>query len=114
MRPAERVRLVKGVQLSLIHIFGRVCTAIRRVPPSPSVSRNAASVDERFAALASRFTLSEREVEVARLLCMGRTKRYIAETLFLSEDTVRWHSKQLYRKLDVHSKQELIDLVGLE
>ena len=98
----------------LLSSFGRVCTAIRRVPPSPSVSRNAASVDERFAALASRFTLSEREVEVARLLCMGRTKRYIAETLFLSEDTVRWHSKQLYRKLDVHSKQELIDLVGLE
>ena len=106
--------VIASLLVLLLSSFGRVCTAIRRVPPAPFVARNAANIDERFVALASRFALSEREVEVARLLCMGRTKRYIAETLFLSEDTVRWHSKQLYRKLDVHSKQELIDLVGLE
>ncbi|WP_294379871.1 LuxR C-terminal-related transcriptional regulator [uncultured Senegalimassilia sp.] len=41
----------------------------------------------------------------------GRTKSYIAETLYLTENTVRSHAKRLYTKLDVHSKQELMDLV---
>ena len=44
-------------------------------------------------------------------LCQGRTRAYIAETLYLSENTVRGHVKRIYTKLDVHSKQELIDLV---
>ena len=35
----------------------------------------------------------------------------IAETLFVSENTVRTHSKRIYAKLDVHKKQQLRDLV---
>ena len=34
-----------------------------------------------------------------------------AEELVISENTVRMHSKRIYAKLDVHKKQELIDLV---
>ena len=55
--------------------------------------------------------LRPRELEVMKLLCKGRTKSYIAETLYLTENTVRSHAKHLYTKLDVHSKQELMDLV---
>ena len=47
------------------------------------------------------------------LLCQGRSKSYIAESLFISENTVRSHSKNIYRKLGVHSKQELLDLVSV-
>lgn len=36
---------------------------------------------------------------------------HIAELLFVSENTVRTHSKRIYVKLDVHKRQELIDLV---
>ena len=103
------------VLLLLLNSFSRIAAVIRRTPPPTAVAAlHDSSPDERFASVAARFALSEREVEVMRLLCRGRTKRYIAETLYLSEDTVRWHAKQLYRKLDVHSKQELIDLVGIE
>ena len=41
----------------------------------------------------------------------GRTKSYIAETLYLTENTVRSHAKHLYTKLDVHNKQEFMDRV---
>lgn len=102
------------VLLLLLNSFSRITAVIRRMPPAVNVAPHDCSLDERFAAVAARYQLSERETEVMRLLCRGRTKRYIAETLYLSEDTVRWHSKQLYRKLEVHSKQELIDLVGIE
>ncbi|MEG0017021.1 MAG: helix-turn-helix transcriptional regulator, partial [Gordonibacter sp.] len=45
------------------------------------------------------------------LLAKGRDVPSIAKQLFISENTVRSHSKNVYRKLDVHSKQELLDLL---
>ena len=44
-------------------------------------------------------------------LCKGRTKAYIAEALYLTENTVKTHSKRIYAKLGIHSKRELLDLV---
>ena len=35
----------------------------------------------------------------------------IAEELVISENTVRMHSKRIYAKLDIHKKQELLDLI---
>lgn len=55
--------------------------------------------------------LSERQMEVMFLVCRGFTKSVIAKELYVSESTVRWHVKQLYNKLGIHNKQELIDLV---
>ncbi len=62
-------------------------------------------------AVGKQSELTERETEVMYLICMGRSKGYIAETLSISENTVRSHSRHLYSKLGVHSKQELLDLV---
>jgi two-component system, NarL family, response regulator LiaR len=55
-----------------------------------------------------RSPLTTREWEVLDLLCMGKDTREIAETLVLSEETIYTHSKNLLRKLDVHSRQEAI------
>jgi DNA-binding NarL/FixJ family response regulator len=49
---------------------------------------------------------------VLRLLCVGRSRPYIAETLFLSENTVRSHVKHIYQKMQVHTRQELLDMVN--
>ena len=46
-----------------------------------------------------------------RLLAQGRSQPYIRETLFLSKNTVSTHIRHIYRKLDIHSKEELIDLL---
>lgn len=58
-----------------------------------------------------RRELSERQVEIMLLICRGYTKPAIAQELYISESTVRWHAKQLYAKLGIHSKRELLDLV---
>ena len=55
--------------------------------------------------------LSARELEVLVLVCRGRSAPYIAETLYLSENTVKTYRKRIYQKLGVHDKQELIDLM---
>lgn len=68
-------------------------------------------IDERCRAVGGRCGLSPREIEIMQYLCKGRSRPYIAETLYLSENTVRTHSRRIYGKLDVHNKQELLDLV---
>ena len=54
--------------------------------------------------------LSAREIEVAGLLLKGNTIAAISKKLYISENTTRGHMKRLYRKLNVHSRQELIDI----
>lgn len=53
--------------------------------------------------------LTEREAEVAELLAAGNSQKRIAEDLQVSIGTVQSHVKNIYRKLDVHSRQEFID-----
>ncbi|MEG0323048.1 MAG: LuxR C-terminal-related transcriptional regulator, partial [Raoultibacter sp.] len=65
----------------------------------------------RCAALSEELHLTPREHEILELLARGRSKAYIADAFFISENTVRGHVKRLYVKLDVHSKQELVDKV---
>ena len=59
----------------------------------------------------ARYKLSARESEVFYYLAQGHTRASIAKKLFVSENTVREHVKSIYKKLLIHSKQQLIDLV---
>lgn len=70
------------------------------------------ALERRCKNLGAAHGLSKREVEILEFLCKGRSRPYIAETLYLSENTVRTHSKHIYQKLDVHTRQELLDLVS--
>ena len=54
--------------------------------------------------------LTAREIDVALLIAHGRSKTFIANELFISENTVRTHSKNVYAKLGIHSREELISL----
>ncbi len=53
--------------------------------------------------------LTPRECEILEFVAQGYTMRAISEKLVISLDTVRTHCRTIYRKLDVHSKQEIID-----
>ena len=75
------------------------------VEPSPRPFRQA--IDE----LAEGHGLSRRETEVFELLAKGRDTSYIQNELCISAGTVSSHRDRIYKKLGVHSKQELIDLV---
>ena len=52
--------------------------------------------------------LTPREHEVLEQLCEGKSYKMIADALFISEDTVRHHLKNIYRKLQVNSKSEAV------
>ena len=63
------------------------------------------------AAVAEKHRLTARETEVFKLLARGRTSPVIQEKLVLSHNTVKTHVRHIYAKLDVHSQQELINMV---
>jgi len=52
--------------------------------------------------------LSEQETEVLGMLCQGKKNADIAGELFLSENTVKYHLKKIYQKLQVGSRSEAI------
>jgi len=60
------------------------------------------------AALSSEAGLSSREAEVLVELARGRTLSSIAATFVVSENTIKAHTKSIYRKLDVHTREELL------
>ncbi|UCE42155.1 MAG: hypothetical protein JSV17_04065 [Candidatus Aminicenantes bacterium] len=53
-------------------------------------------------------SLSEREIEVLKLIASGLTNQEIAEKLFISINTVRTHTKNINSKLNVHSRTQAI------
>ncbi len=67
---------------------------------------------ERIARLAETYGLSPRECEVTALLAQGYSQPYIRDQLVLSKSTVATHVRHIYAKLDIHTRQELIDLVN--
>jgi len=61
--------------------------------------------------LTDEYALSRREAEVLALLVRGRTRKSISEQLDVSEETVKSHTSNIYNKLLIHSRTELLDLV---
>lgn len=78
-------------------------------PHSPGEFRDRFS--KQMAMVRDHYGLSARETEVAELIARGNSVARIAEILVVSENTIRTHSKRIYTKLDIHKRQELIELV---
>lgn len=73
--------------------------------------KEAISIRKRCNVLADRYGLSPRETEILAYLGRGRGSTYISEELFISVHTVKTHTKHIHEKLDVHSREELINLI---
>jgi DNA-binding NarL/FixJ family response regulator len=53
--------------------------------------------------------LTGRETEVLNLLSRGKSYKMIADEIYIDKETVRTHIKNIYRKLEVHSKADAIE-----
>ena len=94
---------------------GRLIEAIREAlsggaPMSPEIARQVVEMFQRVAPPppASPHRLSPRELDVLRLLADGHVYKTAAAALNLSLDTVRFHVRNIYEKLHVHSKSEAV------
>lgn len=72
------------------------------------------TLERRCDEVAQRFELSPRETEVLVFLARGRDAAYVAERLTIAKSTVTTHRKSIYRKLGVHTQQQLLSVVDGE
>ena len=77
------------------------------IPPCMTMAADEAAIVR----IQESFGLSKRETDTLRLAARNKSAKEIAESLFVAESTVNSHIKGIYRKCDVHSRQELIALV---
>lgn len=62
--------------------------------------------------VSQEYGLTKRETEVVLLTAQGFSCAYISQKLVVSNSTVRFHQQNAYRKLGVHSRNELIEFVN--
>ena len=92
----------------------RLIEAIRELheggaPMTPEIARRTVTIFRRVAPPAGGpHRLSDREVEVLRLLADGHSYKTAADALDVSVDTIRFHIRHIYDKLHVHSKSEAV------
>ena len=96
-------------EITLVDLFGPVTHPVVDLEAEAPVAKRrfAESIDK----LSEQHGLSKREKEVFRYLAMGYNPNMIAEKLHISWNTVRGHSRNVYAKLGVHTRQDLMELV---
>ncbi|MFZ5637366.1 MAG: response regulator transcription factor [Pseudomonadota bacterium] len=88
-----------GRRLGALDLGGRRYAIYAR--PQPPRSGGAADADP----LAS---LTARELQIVRLVCLGCVNKQIADRLRISEYTVKTYLKQIFCKLNVHSRSAMV------
>ena len=94
-------------ELSLVLKDHEFLVAFTEAMPEASQKEKAEALDK----LALVRQLTVREKEVADLLLQGLTYKDIARGLFISENTVKYHVKNIYSKVNVRNKIELMNLL---
>lgn len=104
-----------GAILFTIYLVGIVIVAtVGRAKDGASpdtVASDPAEADARFAELVELRKLTPRETDIATYLRRGHSYAYIATALTVSENTVRTHVRNIYRKFGVSSREELIESI---
>ena len=77
----------------------------RKASPSKSIQATSSTDSARPELLEP---LSERELEVLRLMADGQSNSEIARTLFVSMGTVKTHLRHIYGKLDAHTRTQAV------
>lgn len=91
----------------LVLIFGFFHIGLPQRAPTTSAS----PLEDKCAHLAKKHDLTEREAAVLVPLAKGHTVKSIAEQFTVSFHTVRSQVRSIYLKLDIHSREELLDML---
>jgi two-component system, NarL family, response regulator LiaR len=81
--------------------------ALRRAVDEP-VAEAIGRTEKRVDSIIDSTGLTEREVAVLQALAQGQSNKDIARSLWLAEQTVKFHLTNIYRKLDVRGRTEAV------
>ena len=71
------------------------------------------SRDSKIEEISRKYCLSSREKEVLEIVCRGKSTREISAELFIAETTVKKHLANIYGKMGIKNKSELIKILNL-
>jgi LuxR family maltose regulon positive regulatory protein len=92
-----------------VHQAEQIATAIHNRFLDTAIAQTRAILDSKPPAVQPLIEpLSQRELEVLRLICMGKSNQEIADELFLALNTVKRHANNLYSKLGVNRRAQAI------
>lgn len=77
-------------------------------PMTPNIARKVIQTFHKPVAMDEDKQLNDRELEILEQLAKGESYAAIAKTVFLSVDGVRYHIRNIYQKLQVHSRSEAV------
>ncbi len=98
---------------TLEEIFDAVREVMRGgAPMTPKIARKVLGSFKQQARNAPEEELSERELEILEMLGKGMSYSQIAQSLYLSHGTIQAHVKRIYRKLEIHSKLDIIAILN--
>lgn len=71
----------------------------------------ASRLDMHCAMIAKEYALTMREAEVFSYIAQGFPRKYICEKLVVADGTIKAHTRSIYQKLGIHSRQEAMKLM---
>ena len=101
-RPMVLITVMALLFVICIFLFFHLYHTMYMHPVSPEV--------DYIQAFAARYDLSQREADIFRMVIGGCTNKEIAERLYISENTVKFHMRNLLRKTDCSKRKELLAL----
>lgn len=100
--------IISSMLCLVVLVIGLSVVCLNHETPSlPAVD----PIDAAVRAVSGECGLSPKESEVLLLMANGRDVPFIAKYLVVSQSTVRTHNKHIFKKMNVHSRQECIDEV---
>jgi DNA-binding CsgD family transcriptional regulator len=105
----EKTRTIKSLLQQAENFNDKMVQLISdKLPLVESQTSRELTAIERFKQNCIKYSLTSRETEIALLLKEGKTQNVVATELFISLPTVKKHTQNLYEKLEVTSKFEMI------
>jgi len=96
--------------IAYLLFFSAFATFLIRPAPADRAEVVPHTMAEACREVAEARGLTHREIEVLALLLQGRSVPFVEDRLRISEGTARTHVNSIYKKLGVHSRQDLLDL----
>jgi LuxR family maltose regulon positive regulatory protein len=123
--PAARARLqevrdlaeMNGLQRLIRDLHPLTAQLLGEQPPrEPAERTRKEAAPERSTVAVSGGLLTTKETEILRLLTTGLSNKLIARSMDISDETVKWHLKNLFSKLNAGTRRHAVDrarLLGL-
>lgn len=100
------------LQLRAENLSPAIVTDQHLLTTEPIPVTETTNITERILFNASKYSLTNRETEIVQHLYKGWTYKQVADTLFISERTVGKHIQNIFEKMDISNRYELVHKLG--